>query len=318
MMQLGRQRTQANLTRLFIELSLTLFLIHGSVSHLLGAESGASDPGNGSSYKGVTPPSVVQSAIEEKDQAFLKAALAQDTAVMGALLAADFVYVHENGFINTKAQFLTDFVAKGYTVAVLTPKEPMRQYGSTVFTISTGHLQLKTETPYPPTTVTHIWVEQGGKWLLAHRHESHKGEPIGKQLSQRGGPNLTGELGSKPSPALAKLINEREAAWVYSMMTTDVPRMDELVDDSLRYIHVTGHTSDKKAFMKELVGGYTETYFLDASMRQFGDTVLVLHRAQYRHTGGPEQSPGVAMHAWVKKGERWVLVGRQSTRFESY
>ncbi len=261
---------------------------------------------------------VAQSAIEANEQKFLQAVLAADIPALEALLAADFVYVHENGLISTKAQWLTDFLPKGYVAAVSAPQEPMRQYGSTVFRISTGHLQLKTETPYPPQTVTHIWAEQGGQWRLAHRHESHHGEPIGKQLSLRGGPNLTGELGSKPSPALAKVINEREASWVYGMVTTDAPRMDELVDNSIRYTHVTDHTSDKKNFMRELAGGYTETYFLDTTMRQFGDTVLVLHRAQYRHTGLPEQSPSMAMHAWFKRGDRWVLVGRHSSRFEAF
>ena len=33
---------------------------------------------------------------------------------------------------------------------------------------------------------------------------------------------------------------------------------------------------------------------------------------------GSEQSPGECMHAWAKRGDRWVHVGRQSTRFEAY
>ena len=308
-----RQGRQAIILRLLVGMSLGLLVGFGSAG---GAP--AASPAGTAAMTAVAPLPAVQSGIAANEQAFLKAVLAKDVAALNALLADDFVYVHENGLISTKAQFLTDFVAKGYAAAELKQKEPARQYGGTVFTVSTGHLQLKSETPYPPTTVTHIWVEQGGKWVLAHRHESHKGEPIGKQLSQRGGPNLTGDLGSKPSPELAKLINEREALWVYCMITRDEARMEELVDDSLRYIHVTGHTSDKAAFMKELRGGYTETYFLDATMRQFGDSVLVLHRAQYRHAGGPEQSPSEALHAWVKRGDRWVLVGRHSTRFEAY
>lgn len=308
-----RPGQQANVRCLLVGMSLGLLVGFGPASGAPAASAAAT-----AAMTAVAPLPAVHSGIATNEQAFLKAVLTQDVAALKTLLADDFVYVHENGLISTKAQFLADFVAKGYAAAELKHKEPMRQYGGTVFTVSTGHLQLKSETPYPPTSVTHIWVEQAGKWVLAHRHESHKGEPIGKQLSQRGGPNLTGDLGSKPSPALAKLITEREASWVYCMITKDEARMDELVDDSLRYIHVTGHTSDKAAFMKELRGGYTETYFLDATMRQFGDTVLVLHRAQYRHAGGPEQSPGEAMHAWVKRGDRWVLVGRHSTRFEAY
>ncbi len=266
----------------------------------------------------IEPLPAVQSLIEANNQAFIQAVLTKDQQKLNELIADDFVYVHENGLISTKQQFLEDFVPKGYVAAVLKEKEPMRQYNSTVFTIGSGHLQLKSETPHPQETITHVWSEQNRSWKLVHRHETHRFEPIGKQLSQKGGPNPTMTLAAKPSPELTKTINELEAAWVYGMLARDEAKMDELLHDSLRYVHVTGSVTDKKQFMKELRGGYTETYFLDTTMRQFGDTVLVLHRAQYRHDGGPEQSPGECMHAWAKRGARWVQVGRQSTRFEAY
>ena len=198
---------------------------------------------------------------------FLKAVLAQDTAALDRVLAADFVYVHENGLVSTKAQFLKDFVARGYVEAVLTPKEPAQQFGSTVFTIGLGHLRLKGENPYPVNTVSHIWAEQGGQWLLVHRHECHPGNPIGKQLSQDGGPNLTDKLGSRPSPAVEKAINERSASWVYAMITTDSPRMDQLLHGSLRYLHVNGKLSTKADFMKELLGGFTNTRLVELTTR---------------------------------------------------
>ena len=264
------------------------------------------------------PLPAVRSVIEANNHAFLQAVLSRDMQKLNELLSDDFVYVHENGLISTKQQFLEEFVPKGYVAAVLKEKEPMRQYNSTVFTIGTGHLQLKSETPHPQETITHVWAEQSGSWKLVHRHETHRFEPIGKQLSEKGGPNSAIALAAMPPPEVAKLINELEAAWVFGMLARDEAKMEELLDDSIRYVHVTGSVTDKKQFMKELRGGYSETYFLDTTMRQFGDTVLVLHRAQYRHDGGPEQSPGECMHAWAKRGDRWVHVGRQSTRFEAY
>ncbi len=260
----------------------------------------------------------VKIAIDANNESFLQAVLAKDVDKLDELLSNEFVYVHENGLISTKKQFLEDFVPKGYVAAVLKEKEPMRQYNSTVFTIGSGHLQLKSETPHLHETITHVWAGQSGVWKLVHRHETHRFEPIGKQLSQKGGPNTTMTLAAKLSPELYKTINELEATWVYGMLARDEAKMDEILDDSIRYVHVTGSVTDKKQFMKELRGGYTETYFLDTTMRQFGDTVLVLHRAQYRHDGGPEQSPGECMHAWAKRGDRWVQVGRQSTRFEAF
>lgn len=86
----------------------------------------------------------------------------------------------------------------------------------------------------------------------------------------------------------------------------------------MRYIHVTGHTSDKAAIMKELRGGYTGTYFLDSTMRQFGGTVLVPHLRNIGTRAGRSSPPGEAMHTWVQRGDRWLLMGRQSTRLESF
>ncbi len=267
----------------------------------------------------LAPAPAVSAVIEANEAALLQAVLAKDTTGLGALLSDDFVYVHENGWISTKASFLRNYVSKGYVHAERMVKDPTRQYDRTVITISRGHLQLSTETPYPVTAVTHIWAEQSGRWVLVHRQESHKGEPIGKQLPpEGGGTNPTHELGSKPSPELAKVINEREASWAYCMITTDGPQMDKLVDESLHYVHVTDFTSTKTMFMKELMTGFTETFFQDATMRQYGDLVIVLHRARYRHTNKPEQSPSVVMHAWFKKDGDWVLVSRHGTRFASY
>jgi ketosteroid isomerase-like protein len=267
----------------------------------------------------LAPPPAVNQVIEEGETAFLKAVLAKDTAALGRLLSEDFVYVHENGWISTKASFLRDYVGKGYVHAERMAKDPTRQYDRTVITISRGHLQRTNETPYPVTAVTHIWTEQDGGWRLVHRQESHKGEPIGKQLPpEGGGVNPTHDLGAKPSTELAKVINEREASWVYCMVTADEARMDKLVDASLHYVHVTDFTSTKTMFMKELMTGFTETFFQDATMRQYGDVVIVLHRARYRHTNKPEQSPSVVMHTWFKKAGDWVLVSRHGTRFASY
>ena len=117
---------------------------------------------------------------------------------------------------------------------------------------------------------------------------------------------------------MEKAILEREASWVYSMVTTDGPRMDKLIGESLRYIHVTGGVSTKEMFMKEHSTGFTETDFRDTTMRQFGATVIVLHIAKYRHTGKPQQSSGEAMHAWVMQDGQWVMIGRHSTRFANY
>lgn len=267
---------------------------------------------------GVTPLEGVRATIEANERAFLEAALAQDQRKLDELLSDSMSYVHENGQVSTKQQFFDDYLAQGYQQAVLTPKEDMRQFCSTVFTVHTGHLRLNGEPEHPPTTVTHVWAKQGQSWLLDHRHESHKGGPIGPQLPQQGGPNDTDKVGARPTPEVQKIITENEAAWVNAMITTNREAMERLIGDSLHYVHVTAHTSTRADFMEELMGGFTETDFVGTTLRQFGNTVIALHNAHYRHVDEPDQSRSQAMHAWVKQGERWVLVARHSARFEPW
>lgn len=102
------------------------------------------------------------------------------------------------------------------------------------------------------------------------------------------------------------------------MIATDRETMEGLVGDSLHYVHVTDDTSTRADFMEELMGGFTETGFRDTTMRQFGNTVINLHNAHYRHVNEPDQSRSQAMHAWVKQGDQWMLVARHSARFEPY
>jgi len=268
---------------------------------------------------GVTPLPEVRAAIDANEEAFLEAVLAQDQETLDRLTADAMSYVHENGQVSTKQQWFEDYLSKGYLEAVAVPKEEMRQICSTVFTVSTGHLRLNGEAEYPATSVTHIWAKKGDDWLLVHRHESHKGGPIGPQLPQTGGGNLTDQVGAEPTPEVEEIIRRNEAEWVRSMIETDRETMEGLVGPSLNYVHVTDHTSTREDFMEELMGGFTETDFQQTTLRQFGNTVVALHNAHYRHVNEPDQSRSQAMHAWAKQPDgRWMLVARHSARFEPY
>ena len=312
-----RQRQRSRLSDSFRHSILILGL-----SACLGSSAAAAG-GNGFSFDcpaidGATPLPDVRATIEANEKAFLKAALGGDRATLNTMLADAMAYVHENGQVSTKQEFFRDYLNKGYQEAVIAPKEQMRQFCSTVFTVGTGYLRLNGEGQYPQTTVTQIWAKQGKRWLLVHRHESHRGGPVGKQLTQEGGPNHTDKVGATPAPEAARIIAANESAWKKAMVATDAAVMDKLIGESLIYVHVTAHVSTKKDFMKELMGGFTETDFRNTTMRQFGNTVVTLHNAHYRHTGQADQSRSQAMHAWVKTGGNWVLVARHSARFEPY
>ncbi len=265
------------------------------------------------------PEDQVRKEIEQNEQHLVAWVMAGDRDKLNGLLAESMSYVHENGQISTRQEFFDDYLSKGYVEAKLEPKEEMRQFGCTVTTVSRGYFRLKGEAEYPRTAVTHIWVKNSlGRWVLVHRHESHKGPVIGAQLPQSGGVSKINQVGVAPSDEISATILSNEASWQKAMVDNDAQTMDRLLCDSLQYVHVTDHTSTKPDFMYELSTGFDETDFVDTTLRQYGNTVIALHNAHYKHTGKPDQSRSQAMHCWVKFGDEWKIVSRHSARFLPY
>ena len=268
---------------------------------------------------GTEPEPGVRKIIERQEQRLLSWVLSGYEKGLDTLLADSMSYVHENGQVSTKEEFFRDYLPQGYIDVRLEPKEEMRQFCNTVTTVSRGYFRLKGEGVYPTTAVTHIWAKTTkNKWVLVHRHESHKGPAIGALLPQEGGINNTADVGAKPSLEVARTIAANEVAWCKAMVDNDAAVMEELMNDSLHYVHVTDHTSYKHNFMHELSTGFIETDFKGTTLRQFGNTVIALHNAHYWHTDMPDQSRSQAMHCWVKFGDKWQIVSRHSARFLPY
>ena len=84
-------------------------------------------------------------------------------------------------------------------------------------------------------------------------------------------------------------------------------------------MHENGHVSTKDEFFADYLSrGYQEAVSVPKEiMRQFGNTVIVLFNAHYRHLNEPDRSSSQAMHAWVKP-ERTGQSPPHSSRFEPY
>ena len=261
----------------------------------------------------------VLAEIEKNERKFIEAVLSRNLDNTSAFLHEAFVYVRENGQIITKQEFLTDYLPTEWIDARLDSREEPRQFGDLVTTVGLGYFRMKGERAYPNTAVTHLWVRtDGGSWVLAHRQESHKGNAIGPLLPQEGGVNNSDNVGAKPTLDVAKQITENELAWLKAMVDNDAESMLGLLHPSLQYVHVTDHTSTHADFMYELSTGFTGSSFRGTTMRQFGDTVVCLHLANYLHLNGPVQSNSQAMHCWAKIDGAWLLVARHATRFLPY
>ena len=104
----------------------------------------------------IIPDPAVRKVIEKNEERLLKYVLAAYEPGLKKLLADSMSYVNENGQVSTRDEFFRDYLSKGYIDARLEPKEEMRQFGSTVTTVSRGYFRLKGEREYPTTAVTHI------------------------------------------------------------------------------------------------------------------------------------------------------------------
>ena len=302
--------------KLFVLCSLLCFICLIDVNAQNSEQQFSTDCPN---LEGNKPDPEVEKIIKKNEAQLIKWVLAGYQEGLEGLLADAMSYVHENGQVSTKNEFFSDYLPKGYIDARHEPKEKMRQFCNTVTTVSRGYFRLKGEGEYPTTAVTHIWARTtDGDWVLAHRHESHKGPAIGPLLPQEGGVNNTAKVGAEPSLEVAKIISKNEASWTKAMVDNDAEVMKGLMNKDLQYVHVTDFTSTYEMFMHELSTGFDATDFVGTTLRQFGNTVIALHNAHYKHTNTPDQSRSQAMHCWVKFDDGWKIVSRHSARFLPY
>jgi len=115
--------------------------------------------------------------------------------------------------------------------------------------------------------------------------------------------------------AISHLEDERFAA----MQSCDVARLDELLDDQLTYIHSSGVTDGKTAYLASLRTGelrYESFERSDTRMDVLGtDVVLILGRIQIQLTlgGARKNLDNLYIDVWAKREEQWRMVSWQST-----
>ena len=121
-------------------------------------------------------------------------------------------------------------------------------------------------------------------------------------------------FGGQPAPAVQKAIAAAEKQWADAVIRNDQGSLEKMVGDDLSYTHSSARTETKADFLKAVgTTRYEAIEFSDTQMRQFGQTVVVTHKAMIKTA-----QTGVAnlyvTHVWARQSGRWQLVSRQATR----
>lgn len=116
-------------------------------------------------------------------------------------------------------------------------------------------------------------------------------------------------------------VRAAESAWTAAIKAKDAGALEKLLADTLIYAHSTGTVDSKKDYIAKVTSGrqlYVGADHESMTMKMYGGTAIVHARM---HMWGTNQAGKfddivMAMHTWVKRGGRWVLVAHQTTKIK--
>ena len=113
-----------------------------------------------------------EAEVKEAENAWVKAATANDQAALGNLLAPKLVYTHSTGVVEGKSEYMkaVDSFQKYKSIEFENMK--INVYGNAAIVNTKARMVGTTKgTPFDnQLLLIHVWVKQGGKWqLVAHQ-----------------------------------------------------------------------------------------------------------------------------------------------------
>jgi ketosteroid isomerase-like protein len=91
--------------------------------------------------------------------------------------------------------------------------------------------------------------------------------------------------------------------------------VEDLFDDDLVFIHITGHITTKAEWIKQLKSGsfvYNKIEQKEAAVKVYGDTAVLVGKAYFTVNGGSLYKL-VYTEVYTKKNEKWKLVNLHTT-----
>ncbi|MFV5697400.1 nuclear transport factor 2 family protein [Flavobacterium sp. ZT3R17] len=91
--------------------------------------------------------------------------------------------------------------------------------------------------------------------------------------------------------------------------------VEDLFDDELVFIHITGQMTTKAEWIKQLKSGnfvYNKIEQKEAAVKVYGDTAVLVGKAYFTVNGGSLYKL-VYTEVYTKKNEKWKLVNLHTT-----
>ncbi|MDI6032977.1 nuclear transport factor 2 family protein [Flavobacterium sp. LB2P84] len=86
--------------------------------------------------------------------------------------------------------------------------------------------------------------------------------------------------------------------------------VEDLFDDELVFIHITGHTTSKKEWIGQMKSGsfvYDKIELKEHSSKIYGNTAVLVEKAKFSVNGGSVYKL-VYTEIYTKKNEKWKLI----------
>jgi ketosteroid isomerase-like protein len=121
---------------------------------------------------------------------------------------------------------------------------------------------------------------------------------------------------AEPSASVRKAVLSAQKEWTNAVLKGDKSTLEKLFTDDLSYTHSSAKTQTKQEFIQDATGGgttYKSIEFTDAKLRQYGNTVVITHKATIT-TVQNGVSHLYLTEVWVQQDGRWQMASRQATK----
>lgn len=123
------------------------------------------------------------------------------------------------------------------------------------------------------------------------------------------------KMDASAQTALEKEIVKLSADKYHWYTEKKIDAADDLYDDDLVFIHITGHISSKKEWISQMSSGsfvYNQINVKEASAKVYGNTAVLVGKASFVVNGGSRYNL-IYTEVYTKKNDKWKLVNVHTT-----